>query len=414
MDASNIKKRHLKWKLFFTGDIPLWICFFFLLMVSLVSVYTSVGFSAVGVQHSTPWHVFMKHCAIVAGTIFVAIFISKLKTNFYDKLGWAMYVVSVVVLLYAVATGKGRFVPILGRPFQISELAKIATIIVFAVCLHKFKKDPDNKQRWVGLVAVVLLTVVPVFVDDNSTAFIMVVVYFFMLFFSGVNDKTWWRLLGLFIVLLAIVLVVIYFFGENSSLGRIGTAYGRIHSFIHPDFDAPEQENIARMAVARGYPFGAGIGNTIHGRLMNEAHNDFIFAIIIEEVGYISLFIPLAYLYIFIRCMLIASRSRDVFSQLIVSGFGLQIFIQAFMNMLVSVGMFPVTGQTLPFVSYGGMSFICLGVGIGMVQGVAQRNKVEKKAAMMAAQASDNQVLVNEEASCGDVDNNMNQNIETI
>ena len=133
---------------------------------------------------------------------------------------------------------------------------------------------------------------------------------------------------------------------------------------------------MARMAVARGGFFGCGIGTTIHGRLMTQAHNDFIYAIIIEEAGTLSALIIFAlYAWFYFRCIRIATACRGPFGSLCAAGLGTLIFLQAIINMAVAVGVLPVTGQTLPFISYGGSAYLFLGCGIGVIQSVAFAGK---------------------------------------
>jgi cell division protein FtsW len=155
---------------------------------------------------------------------------------------------------------------------------------------------------------------------------------------------------------------------------------------MNPDPDELTQENMARMAVARGGFTGNGIGTTIHGRLMTQAHNDFIFAIIIEEAGTLAaIAIFLLYALFYFRCIRIANGCKGLFGSLSVAGIGTVIFLQAIIHMSVAVGVLPVTGQTLPFISYGGSSYIFLAAGVAIIQSVAIDNKKQRQQALQQA-----------------------------
>ena len=174
--------------------------------------------------------------------------------------------------------------------------------------------------------------------------------------------------------------------GEHSDvLERSETWVNRVDRWLNPNHDELSQENMARMAIARGGVLGAGIGNTVHARLMTQAHNDFIYAIIIEETGMVGgLVVFILYAIFYYRCVRLARRCKGTFGSLIVAGLGTVIYIQALVNMSVAVGVLPVTGQTLPFVSYGGTAYLFLGCGFGVIQSVAadvERQKMQPQEA---------------------------------
>ena len=156
-------------------------------------------------------------------------------------------------------------------------------------------------------------------------------------------------------------------------MGRSSTWGHRLQSYFEdPDPTVITQENMARMAIARGGVFGKGPGNTIYARLMTQSHNDFIYAIIIEEWGMLGgLLVFILYSIFYFRCIRIAWRCNGRFGALAVVGMGTVIYLQALANMCVAVGALPVTGQTLPFISYGGTAYLFLGCGLGVIQSVA-------------------------------------------
>ena len=146
------------------------------------------------------------------------------------------------------------------------------------------------------------------------------------------------------------------------------------------------------MAVASGKFFGVGIGSTIQARLMTQANNDLIYAIIIEETGMFGgILVFLLYFFLYVRCINIALRCKGDFGRMTVIGLGTLIFLQAAIHMGVSVGALPVTGQTLPLISSGGTAYMCMGLALGIIQSVAYDvnvNEAKEKRAKVAAQTT--------------------------
>ena len=147
---------------------------------------------------------------------------------------------------------------------------------------------------------------------------------------------------------------------------------------------------MARMAIARGGLVGKGPGNTVHARLMTQAHNDFIYAIIIEETGMVGgLLVFVLYSVFYFRCIRLSWKCKGRFGALTVAGFGTMIYLQALANMCVAVGVLPVTGQTLPFISYGGTAYLFLGCGLGVIQSVAADVYKEEATPVPEAEATE-------------------------
>ena len=190
----------------------------------------------------------------------------------------------------------------------------------------------------------------------------------------------WWKGVAVMAIAAVVMFVVLYFVGDKMDVARSGTWGHRLQNWLHPNPDELSQENMARMAVARGEFFGCGIGSTIHGRLMTQAHNDFIYAIIIEEAGMLAAIAIFAlYVLFYFRCIHIARHCKGTFGSLSVAGLSTMIFLQALVNMSVAVGVLPVTGQTLPFISFGGTAYLFMGFGVGVIQSVAADNKKKMK-----------------------------------
>lgn len=368
------------------GDTALWVIFFLISGISLIAVYSSIGLSAISEMFSTPSAVFFKHLVIVLSTYAAIIILSHINYRYFSKASKWLYYLSVALLVLVLFLGTERWIPLPGgMSFQPSEIAKVALMVYLARAIVRNRDTLETKQTFYMLllpVAVICMLIVP---ENLSTAVIIFMACYITLFFGGVNKKMWWQGLGIIAAVAVVGFVILYLAGDKMDVFRTGTWGHRLQAWLHPNPDELTQENMARMAVARGGFFGAGIGTTIHGRLMTEAHNDFIYAIIIEEAGLLSAIAIFAlYALFYFRCIRIATRCQGTFGSLCVAGMGTVIILQALVHMSVSVGLLPVTGQTLPFISYGGTAYLFLGMGIGVIQAVAADNKRQARLAQKA------------------------------
>ncbi|MBR5354414.1 MAG: FtsW/RodA/SpoVE family cell cycle protein [Bacteroidales bacterium] len=372
------------------GDKALWVIFLLLSVISLVAVYSTIGLSAISDLNSTPMRIFCRHLGFVVAAALIAIFVSHLKYRYFARASVILLYLSVAALVVVIIMGTKRWlvIPHVVR-FEPSELAKIALIVYLARCIALRRESLDEPATFRRLLYPILIVCLLVTPANLSTGILIFLTCYIMLFFGGVNRRLWWRGLLLLLGISLVGFLILYFFGNQIQIGRVPTWAHRFQSWIHPNPDELTQENMARMAVARGGFWGNGIGTTIHGRLMTQAHNDFILAIIIEEAGLISAIAIFAlYAWFYFRCIRIATACRGLFGSLIVAGTGTLIFLQAVINISVAVGLLPVTGQTLPFISYGGTAYLCLGLGLGIIQAVAFRNKKLNRKAATAQQVS--------------------------
>lgn len=386
----------MKLKSIFRGDKGIWVVFFLLSLISLVAVYSSIGLEAY--MHAsagkTPGGLFRKHLFIVALTYVAIIFISRINYRYFSRFALLGYFASLVLLVVVFVVG-GRWLQFNGlagiNQFQPSEIAKVVLIIFVARQLTLKQNKVDSKEMFwqmlifIGLVAGFILP------QNLSTAALTFLACYIMMYLGGVNRKRWWLLLAAGIVVGGIWMGTTYANYERSqkdggqvnvSLVEREQTWGhRLHSWINPNDSILTQDNIARMAIARGGLLGKHVGNTIHGRLMTEAHNDFIFAVIIEETGAIGgMIVFTLYAIFFLRCVRLARRCDGMFGKLTVAGIGIVIYLQALINMSVAVGALPVTGQTLPFISFGGTAYLFLGCGVGVIQAVAVDVQQKEKA----------------------------------
>lgn len=364
----------------FKGDLAIWFIFIALAIISLISVYSSIGYSAI-ISGTTPIHAFLKHLLFVVATLIGVIFIANFNYRRFASLSWFGYILSVALLVGVLlighkentpGSGMNRWIdlPLIGH-FQPSELAKIV-IIVYLARLIALEKTTLHEWKTFRRIGVSVLIVIALILPDNlSTAVIIGFVCLAMLRLSPIN-VTHWRRTVLALIVIGVLAIMLGSKMNFGPLARSSTWASRIDNWVNFNDDELTQESMARMAVASGKFFGVGIGSTVQARLMTQAHNDLIYAIIIEESGMLGgIIVFLLYAYLYLRCIRIAWQCKGTFGRMTVVGLGTLIFLQAAIHMGVSVGALPITGQNLPFISSGGTAYLCMGLALGIIQAVA-------------------------------------------
>ena len=268
--------------------------------------------------------------------------------------------------------------------FQSSEIAKICLIscVAFILSRQKNRISESVSFKWIWILSI--LTCALIFRDNFSTAALLYCVVGFMMFIGQISFKRLCVFILATFTFVALLFAFIWFFPETAEkIGlRRGVVWvGRIKNYNEQEEitkagkipDDKFQEYMAKIAVARGGVIGNMPGNSQQSDLLPQAYSDFIYAIIIEETGIVGgIFILALYVFLFIRAGTIAGRCTKLFPKYLVMGCALMLVLQAFVNMAVSVGLMPVTGQPLPLVSKGGSSILTTCVFIGILLSVSR------------------------------------------
>jgi len=303
------------------------------------------------------------------------IILSKIQYTFFQKLASPIYI-GILGLLIAV------FIPGIGSAnntsahswlelgpigFQPAELAKLGLIIFFAAYLSKYKERlPDFKTGFIPAVIVGMIPIVLVILQpDIGTVAIMFAIVFGMLFMANTKISHMSLLATAGVAgLLVMVLIAPY-------------RAARLTIFLHPALDPQGigyQTSQALLAVGSGGVFGLGLGRSRQKfQYLPEVHADSIFAIISEEMGFIisSLFVGLL-LYLFYKLLSLSKKTKDGFAFLFLQGILFWIMAQSFLNIGAIIGLLPLTGVPLPFVSHGGTSLFILLSAIGIVLNISK------------------------------------------
>ena len=264
--------------------------------------------------------------------------------------------------------------------FQPSDVAKLGIIMTFAWLLEKYRHQIETKW-WFALVLFGLLgfLCVLIYLEKHLSCTILVMLIgICMLYLGGVDNR--WFILG---ITAGIVLVAVVVLLRDKILDPYQAE--RIDSFIQKDYDDTDtrwQTNQSLFALGSGGFFGLGLGNSRQKYLyMPEPQNDFIFAIVGEELGFFrSVLIILLFAALVFRGFVIASRAKSMFERLLVLGISLQVGLQTILNILVVTDLMPNTGISLPFFSYGGTALVMQLVEMGIVLAVSRSGDRKKRA----------------------------------
>jgi len=276
--------------------------------------------------------------------------------------------------------------PVIGLQFQPSELAKIAIVIYVARILAQNQNDKEalKKSFW-GIIIATGIVFMLIFTDNLSTAILLFSVVMIMMIIGRMPFKYIFGTGAIAIGVLAFVLLL----GPKVGIKRAETWVSRIEVFLSPgkgvDTEKNYQSNQAKIAVATGGFLGKGPGNSQQRNFLPHPYSDFIYAIIAEEYGLTGATLTLgAYIFLLWCIGAIVRKSSRTFPALMVAGLGFLLVSQAIINMGVSVGIFPVTGQPLPLVSMGTSSIVSTCIAFGAILSVSANNKEEAAKAKIA------------------------------
>ena len=390
------------------GDKVIWIVSLILGIISLIVVYSATSALAVSKYEGDTGKVLMKHLGMLIFGFAMMILASRINYKRYAKIALLLMIPCLALLLYTLVFGRNindasRSINVGGFSFQPSEMAKIILITYLARQLIMMEGSVYNFKDFLLRLALPILVTAALILSENlSTAVILVTVCMVLLFIGRVKFLHLLALVGLCIIGMSAYLgydaiktnienkhrraaqqdtMVI---GEKTDTykekqNRIQTWSNRLKSMgedkekVDPFDDKHMQRTYADIAVASSSIFGKGPGKSEQRNFLPHPYSDFIFAIIIEEYGLIgAVVVLLLYLILFTRVLRIVIKRPLTFGSLMAFGLGFLVILQAMVNMGVSIGLLPVTGQPLPFVSMGGTSLMATGLILGMILSVTR------------------------------------------
>lgn len=373
------------------GDPVIWIITILLMGFSLVTVYSFVPI-LVKIEGGSPIQYLGKHFLYVVIAFFAMFFIHRTDSKYIGQLAKFSYYLAILILLFTMFFGTqvndaGRWIkiPFIGLTFQSSDFAKLALIVYLSRLLVK-KKEKFNDWKE-GVLPVVLPIIVICFLilkDNFSTAAMLFMLSFAMLFIGRMPYGKLFTMMGAGIGLVVLVISLHKAAPQLNILPRYDTWVSRYNSKVDEssaDILKNAQANNAKLAIHNGSILGQGVGDGKLKEFIPEAYADFYYSSFVEEFGLISaIFLILMYMILLLRIIRIALKTDDLFQTYVCMGIGIHLLTQASINMLVCTGIFPVTGQNMPFLAMGGSALIMACASIGIVQSFAynlQKRKIE-------------------------------------
>ena len=376
----------------FKGDKVIWIIFLCLCLISIIEVFSAA--STLTYKSGDHWGPITQHSIILMIGAIVVVLMHNIPYKWFQVFPGFLYPISVVLLAFVTlmgvitgdrVNGAARWMSFMGLQFQPSELAKMAVIIAVSFILSKKQDDEGANPKAFKYIMILTGLVCMLIAPENlSTAMLLFGVVVLMMFIGRVAFKKLAMLLGG--LALAGCLGVIFLLAipkdtDIPFLHRFDTWKSRITNFTEKeevpaakfDIDKDAQIAHARIAIATSNVIGKAPGNSIQRDFLSQAFSDFIFAIIIEELGLVGgAFVVILYIWLLVRTGRIAQKCERTFPAFLVMGIALMLVSQAILNMMVAVGLFPVTGQPLPLISKGGTSTLINCAYIGMILSVSR------------------------------------------
>ncbi len=346
----------------------------FLVSFGILMVYSASSFTAYNMYGKTSYFAMRQFRAAIIG--FVGMYMaSRLRYQSLKKWTKLLMICSIILLFLvliigSVRNGSARWISLGPISFQPSELAKLSLILYIAhICTARYKdlhslKGTAKTFLYPGAMIILIA------LENLSTALICGAIALSIWFIVTPKPKY---------IVLALAAGAILFF---AMLAFKGYRSERIYAWRHPDSsDKGYQTMQALYAISSGGWFGRGLGQSLQKRgFIPEAQNDMIFSIICEELGIVGAFgIILVFIFLLWQLYKIADNAYDLFGALIVVGVITHIACQSILNMFVVTNIFPNTGVTLPFISYGGTSLSVMLVEIGIVLSVSRQKTTKQK-----------------------------------
>jgi len=375
----------------FKGDRTLWVLLVFLSLISLVIVYSATGKLAYReADGNTMYYLVRQIVFILIGFGIMLLLVNIVPVVVYFKSAPFLVIITILAIIMAIIqykltgnvdkeTSRSLTLPFIS--FQPAELAKISLVMYASRLLSKAQRTEEElKVAFYWITGVSGMVCFLIFMSNFSTAALIFFTIMVLMLIARVAFKYILSLVGIG----ALMVLLIYFTADffPDSVGRVHTVKARIDDFVRGDNDATKgttQADYARLAIFEGGMLGKGPGNSEVSNYMEAGYNDFIYAIYIEEYGFIGgAFLALLYLILLFRGVIIVRRCDRTFPAFLVTGLVLLMIFQAFINMAVSVGAVPVTGQPLPWVSMGGSSMLFTAVSFGIILAVSAHNQKNK------------------------------------
>jgi cell division protein FtsW len=385
----SILKKYLK------GDAVIWAVFIGLCIISAVEMFSASSTLAFkSINHTAPM---LRHVLFLGMGAFIAFLVHFIPAKFIRFGAFVLLAFSMVTLVLVLFKGKTendatRWLQLGGFQFQPSELGKLSLIIIAADFIARIKNSASNENKFFRILMVLSAIVCFLILLENfSTAVLLFGVIWIMMFIGKIATRKLVLIIATIVGLGVFGFAAIKIFPQESMPKMFDRAYTwekRIDRYLSEDKEQEDKyvindENLqvqhGRIAIARGGVIGVMPGNSVQRDFLPQAYSDFVYAIIVEEMGLVGgVFVILLYMVLLFRAGRIATMSKTVFPAILVIGLSLMIVLQAFVSMAVATSLGPVTGQPLPMISRGGTSILITSIYFGILLGITRQIKEEQ------------------------------------
>ena len=357
------------------GDKIIWMIGFILCIASIMAVYSATSSMAYQTLDASNERFLIQQILFILGGAVVTYLCYRFHYMRYAQFAKIIFGITILLLLYTMVFGdeinqarRWIGIPWINKTIQTSDVAKIGLIIFLSNALAKRQDNIKSfKQAFVPLIVPVVLVCLMIVSSDLSTAAILFVTCLMLMFIGRVDMKYILLLVGIGIFAFLFVFMLGTIFPEHI---RTATWISRFNEFFT---EGGYQVMQSKIAIANGEWLGVGPGNSVQKNYLPYAYADFIYAVICEEYGLVGgIGILLLYLWLLLRCTIMVTKCPKTFGAILAYGLCLNLVLQAFANIAVSVHLVPATGLTLPLVSMGGTSLIFTCISLGIILSVSK------------------------------------------
>ena len=352
-------------------DMPFLLLVVLLSLVGLLMMF-SASYARAKWDTGNPAYYFVRQAGFAAGGLLIMLLVGRLNYFIWYRtailiLGGSLLLLALVPVIGVTVNGAKRWISLAGIRFQPSELVKLGMILSFAAMMSAWQDKMESFRYGVLPYAGILALIAGLLIlEKHLSATLIIFIIGAILMLLGGTQKRWFVLGGL----LAVGFLAVYLLSR-------GYAGSRITAWLDPESDALDsgyQIIQSRYAIGSGGFLGLGLGRSRQKYLyLPEEHNDYIFAIVCEELGFVgAVGILLLFALLILRGYWIAIHARDRFGTLVAAGFTTKLAIQVFFNIGVVTGLLPPTGISLPFFSYGGTALLLQLFEMGIILSVSR------------------------------------------
>ena len=378
------------------GDKVLWSVILLISFFSVFPVYSASSNLEYIVNSGTTTSHLIKHTFFVVLGLAIMRGVGFVKYEHIGKLSSILLAFTILLLGLTMFTSQtidgasaSRWLKIPGTPISFQPSSFAYLLLIIYLCRYLTKKIKRERHTWENILFIfgpVLLVFGLVAKDNGSTALMILIVSLSVMLIGQLSKKYIFGFVGI----ASVAIGVFMFVALKTDLienNRVHTWMSRVEVFmnskkenqIENEIDKAKNYQVmqAKAAIVHGGIAGMGPGKSALKQMLPQSASDFIFAIIVEEYGFLGALVLISlYLIMIIRIVMIASKMPAFFGSLLVLSLGIMIFVQLSVNIAVAVNLIPVTGQPLPLISYGGTSMLVTYLQLGIILNVSSRIQV--------------------------------------